>query len=92
MQTITKDGSSCYLYDDTEVINIQNDVTIIGDPVTLIIADINTENGKVYQNVTPPEDWEGNKYMFDGTTWTISPSYVEQPAPVQPETTGTQTL
>jgi hypothetical protein len=92
MQTITKDGSSCYLYDDNEIIKIEVDVTLIGDPVTLIIADINTENGKVYQNVTPPEDWEGNKYLFDGATWTISPTYVEPPTTVQPETTGTQTL
>ena len=92
MQTITKDNSSCYLYDDSEIINIQNDMTIVGDPAILIIADINTENGKVYQNVTPPTDWEGNKYMFDGIDWSISPDYVAPIEPVQPTTSGTQTI
>jgi hypothetical protein len=90
MQTITKDNSSCYLYDDTEIIIIQEDLTIVGNPETLIISDININNGKLYQNVTPPADWEGNKYMFDGTTWSISPSYV--PPPVQPQTSGMETV
>lgn len=90
MQTITKDGSSCYLYDDSEVINIQDNITIIGNPESLIIGDINSINGKVYKNVTPPDDWEGNKYLFDGTIWTISPNYV--PPPSQPKATGIETI
>jgi hypothetical protein len=56
MKTITKNNSSCYLYDDSEVITIGEEVTVVGNPETLIIADINLSNGKVFENVTP-KDW-----------------------------------
>ena len=44
-----------------------------------IIADMNTSNSTVHTGVTPPEDWVGDKYFFDGSNWTANPDYVEEP-------------
>jgi len=78
MQTITKDSSSCYLYGDDEVIVIGEDSTVVGNPPILIIGDINSQNGELYENVTPPEDWVGNKYLFDGIEWTPNPDFPQE--------------
>jgi hypothetical protein len=92
MQTITKDKSSCYLYDDSEIINIQKDSVVIGNPPTLIIGDINIHNGQVYKNVTPPDDWKGNKYLFDGKTWELNPDFPPPKVYIQPNVTGMETF
>ena len=42
-----------------------------------IICDMNSSNAAVYTGVTPPEDWRGGKYLFDGTDWTTNPDYIE---------------
>lgn len=51
------------------------------DVVKFIIADLNSTLVTVTDNVTNvPDDWIGNKYLFDGITWTLSPDWVEPPA------------
>lgn len=40
------------------------------------IADLNSDNAVVYENVTPPADWDGDKYFFDGQSWSLNPDYV----------------
>jgi hypothetical protein len=80
MKTITKDNSSCYLFEDSIRVVIENERTVVGDPEELIISDINLSNGQVYENVTPPTDWVGNKYLFDGVNWTTNPNY-DEPKP-----------
>jgi hypothetical protein len=44
------------------------------------VADLNAGNAAVYEGVTAPADWVGNKYTFDGSVWTLNPSWVEPPA------------
>lgn len=39
------------------------------------IADLHGGNAVLYENVTPPPDWDGNKYCFDGQSWSLNPWY-----------------
>lgn len=48
----------------------------------LIMLNMDNDNTTVYENVTPPEDWIGCKYLFDGTNWTLNPNWVD-PRPVE---------
>lgn len=79
MQTIveTATGLSKYLLDDAEVVVLNEDNIVVGDPAKFIIADLNASTVTVYEGVTAPEDWFGNKYTFDGTDWTLDPNWVD---------------
>ena len=76
MQTITfKDSNiSAYIFEDNPTI------IVTAENITcpnFIIGDLNSSNAVVYTSITPPEDWASGKYLFDGTTWTTNPDYVE---------------
>lgn len=79
MQTLTRKGTniSLYIFNDAEVVSASDTVVTVGNPIALTILDCNSENTVLYKNVTPPEDWVGWKYFFDGTTWTLNPDWVE---------------
>jgi hypothetical protein len=84
MKTIVKTDTniSVLLYDDDKVIDIQEYKTVVGDPEESIIMDCYTDNAIVYENVVQPEDWQENKYLFDGETWTVHPDWTPpEPAP-----------
>ena len=34
------------------------------------IGDLNSSNATVHEGVTAPGDWQGNRYTFDGSSWT----------------------
>ena len=76
MQTITHNGSnkSAYIFADDVTITATSVNTTCPD---LIICDMNTSNSTIHTGVTPPGDWKGCKYLFDGTTWSANPDYVE---------------
>jgi len=76
MKTITDNntGLSIYVYGDSDSV-LQNYNNIVSDKLT--IWDRNSGNTTLYTNVTPPEDWEGSKYFFNGTDWAINPSWQE---------------
>ena len=80
MKTIveTSTGLSKYLLaDDVVITATANDITV-GDPAQFIIADLNSSNATITENVTnAPEDWVGNKYKLDGTTWSANPDWVD---------------
>lgn len=40
------------------------------------IGDLNSTNAVLVENVTPPEDWRGCKYLYDGA-WTLNPKWVD---------------
>jgi hypothetical protein len=42
------------------------------------IGDMNSTNATLIENVTPPTDWVGGKYLYDNGTWTINPKWVAQ--------------
>ena len=80
MKTIveTATGLSKYLLDDSVTITANSDHIVVGDPPEFIVADLNSSNATITENVTnAPSDWTGNKYTFDGTTWTQNPDWVD---------------
>ena len=80
MKTIveTSSGLSKYLLaDNVTLTSTANDITV-GDPAQFIIADLNSGNVTVTENVSnAPADWMGNKYTFNGSAWAANPDWVE---------------
>ena len=58
-------------------------VVTLGDAMTFApefsIADMNSTNATLVENVTPPEDWFGCKYLYDAGAWTLNPDWVDPP-------------
>lgn len=80
MKTIVQNSTtiSKYVFDDSVVLDVQPKQIITPD---FIIGDMGSDNSTVYENVTNvPEDWQGCKYLFDGTTWTLNPNWTEPTA------------
>lgn len=78
MKTIVRNETnvSLYLFDDSEVVDIGADQTVIGNPPRLIIADCNTSNAILFENVTDPGDWAGWKYLYTaGGGWQLNPDW-----------------
>lgn len=84
MKTIVENATnlSKYLLDDAEIVVLNEDNIVVGDPAKFIIADLNASTATIYEGVTAPADWIGNKYTFDGTNWTLNPNWVD---PTKPE-------
>ena len=83
MKTIveTATGLSKYVFEDAvEVTLTANNIVT----PNFIIGDLNSNNSTMHENVTPPENWTGNRYTFDGTTWTANPDWVD-PATLEEE-------
>lgn len=85
MKTIVQNATSLskYLLADTEVVVLNEDSIVVGDPAEFIIADLNASTATVYEGVTAPADWIGNKYTFDGTDWTFDGEEFSAPPPVE---------
>lgn len=77
MKTLVKENKSIYIFDDAEVLDITSDGIQVGEPARLIIGDCSSSDTTLYTDVTPPADWAGHKYFFDGTTWTLNPDWVD---------------
>lgn len=69
---------SLYLFEDSISVSIGDTKTVIGDPsdIDLIIADCDTSNCVLRENVTDPGEWDGWKYTYtpDGG-WVLNPDY-----------------
>lgn len=76
MKTIVQNGSnySSYVFEDDTEVTISSDNIVTPN---FIISDLNSSNVTMHENVTPPDDWVGNKYTFDGTTWAVNPDWVD---------------
>ena len=72
IQNATKKSS--YIFDDDVAIQI-TDTTIITP--NFIVSDLNSGNSTLVENVTPPEDWFGNKYLYEDGVWTQDPNWVD---------------
>ena len=85
MKTIVENTThlSKYLLADAEVVVLNEDNIVVGDPAKFIIADLNASTATVYENVTAPADWSGDKYTFDGTDWAMNPAWVDPAAPIE---------
>ena len=83
MKTIVETSTklSKYLLADDITITATADNITVGDPPQFIIADLNSSNATITENVTnAPSDWTGNKYKLDGTTWAANPDWVDPDA------------
>lgn len=83
MKTIVETSTSLskYLLEDDVTITATATEITVGDPAQFIIGDLNTGNATIIENVTDaPADWTGNKYTYDGTTWTQNPDWVDPEA------------
>ncbi len=83
MKTIVETSTklSKYLLADDVTITATSDNITVGDPAQFIIADLNSTTVTITDNVTnAPEDWVGNKYKLDGTTWSANPDWVDPDA------------
>ena len=81
MKTIVETATSLskYLLADDVAVTMDTDHIVVGDPPQFIVADLNADNSVVYEGVTAPADWVGNKYTFDDSVWTLNPDWVEYP-------------
>ena len=80
MKTIveTSSGLSKYLLADDVAITATADNITVGDPAQFIIGDLNSTTVTVTDGVTnAPENWTGNRYFFDGTSWTANSDWVD---------------
>ena len=60
-----------YLYADDKTLTITSEDITVGDPPELIIGDLNSGNSTVVESVSNiPADYYGDKYDYDGGTWT----------------------
>lgn len=87
MKTIVENATdlSKYLLADDVAVVLNSDNIVVGDPAMFVVSDLNASTATVYEGVTAPEDWTGNKYTFDGTDWALNPNWVE-PVPSSEET------
>lgn len=76
MKTLIHNESkeSKYIWADNVVITLEDDITYTP---SFSIADLNSNNATLVENVTPPDDWAGCKYLYDAGAWTLNPNWVD---------------
>ena len=79
MQTIVRKDTNISLYylEDSKTVDIGSDQTTISDGGTpeLIIADCNSSNVTLHTGVEAKSDWFGDKYKYDGSSWSANTSF-----------------
>ena len=65
---------SKYIWADAVVITLGEKITIAPD---FSILDMNSTNATMVENITPPEDWVGCKYLYDAGTWTLNTDWID---------------
>ena len=74
MKTIveTSTGVSVYLFNDEAAPEItEAHVTFNGDVVDV---QLNSTNASIVENISPPEDWIGRKYILNNGEWSQNPN------------------
>ena len=70
---------SKYLFADDKAVSMASDkITVGSDPVDFHIGDLNSSNATLHSDVSnAPSDWYGNKYKFDGSSWSANSAFVD---------------
>jgi thiamine pyrophosphokinase len=76
IHNITKESK--YVWADTTSVTLSETTTYTPD---FNIGDMNSTNATLVENVTPPEDWVGCKYLYDNGTWTVNPNWIDPNTP-----------
>jgi hypothetical protein len=74
MKTIveTATGVSVYLFNDEAAPEITTEhVVFDGEVVDTVL---NSSNAELVENITPPEDWIGRKYILNNGEWSQNPN------------------
>ena len=76
MKTLIKNENkwSLYIFEDSVSVSLGSESITTPD---FIIGDLNSSNATMVENVTPPSDWIGCKYIYDNSTWTLNPQWVD---------------
>jgi hypothetical protein len=80
MKTVVRKNTNVSLYllpDSTTVILGESQMQVGSNPVEFYVADCDISNAVLHENVTPPEDWTGGKYLYDAGAWTLNPQWVD---------------
>jgi len=90
MKTLIRntDNVSLFLWNNDRSVTITSDsITVAADSSAIsppskkgafVVADLNSSNTTLHTSVaTPPSDWEGNVYCYNGTAWNANPNYSE---------------
>ena len=77
--TFNDTGRSPYLFGDSKNVTMGADKITVGDEANpdFYIGDMNSSNATLHTGVSAPADWQGNRYTFDGTTWTEVDGWVD---------------
>jgi len=76
---------SAFIFDDDDEV-VLTAANVVNRTQKLIISDMNEMNTTVYTDITPLEDWESGKYLFNVTwsndtdyesAWSSNPNWVE---------------
>lgn len=80
MKTLIENSTkeSKFIWGDDDVVTMGEDK--IRTPI-FEIADMNSTNATLVENVTPPEDWRGCKYLYNAGAWTLNPNWVDLNTP-----------
>lgn len=81
MKTLIENATkeSKYIWADDAVVTLGDERTFTPE---FVIGDMNSTNATLVENVTPPDDWAGCKYLYDAGAWTLNPEWVD---PTQPD-------
>ena len=69
-----------YHLPDWVYIDLTEEMAEIGEsgrPAELFFEDVNSVNATTYENITLPDDYEDNKYRYDGLVWTMVDGWTE---------------
>ena len=63
------------VFEDDEVLDVQENKTLVGNPVHMVHSNIDTSNSTIVTDVTPPSDYANGRYMYSDGTWTANESW-----------------
>ena len=79
MQTLTwkENNISMHYFSDSKTINITSAHTTVseGGTIELTIFDCNLSNVTLHTGVEAKSDWFGDKYKYDGSSWSANTSF-----------------
>lgn len=84
MKTLTRNDLSLYIMSDDMPVVLGATTIEVGAPLEFIIGDCSVNDTVLHENVTPPEDWIGGKYLYKDTVWELNPLW-EEPEPTAVE-------
>ena len=82
MKTIVENVTnlSKFLFEDDKRVVMLSDRIDVGpeEKLDFIVGCHSSSDCTLYENITgPEEEWYGNKWFYDGATWTLNPDWID---------------